>query len=103
MQLDVGLSGIIAGDDVDVVTGSVRGRLASPSAGEDREVTIESDPTVLGGADAANYTVVVPGSRTVDIGRRAQSLVFRSSAPASMTIGATYTPVVESDAGRARS
>jgi len=101
VQLDVGLSGIIAGDDVDVVTGSVRGRLASPSAGEDREVTIESDPTVLGGADAANYTVVVPGSRTVDIGRRAQSLVFRSSAPASMTIGATYTPVVESDAGRA--
>lgn len=79
VQLDVGLSGIIAGDDVDVV-GWVHGRLASPSAGEDREVTIESDPTVLGGADAANYTVVVPGSRTVDIGRRAQSLVFRSSA-----------------------
>ena len=99
VDLDLELTGAVDGDDVSVVDGALAAALRDPGAGEDRVVDLTAVPVVLEGADAANYSVTVPTSATVDISRAGQRLEFRTTAPSPFVVGRTYSPIVVSDAG----
>jgi hypothetical protein len=99
VELELDLSGVLDGDDVELDPTALAADLDDPSAGDDRAVTIATVGTLLVGADAANYSVVAPTSATVDIARASQTLSFTSTAPTPLRVGSSYTPVVTSDAG----
>jgi titin len=99
VELELDLSGVLDGDDVELDPAALAADLDDPSAGDGRSVTIATVGTLLVGDDAGNYTVVAPTAATVDIARASQTLSFTSSAPTPLRVGASYTPVVTSDAG----
>ncbi|MBS1836272.1 MAG: fibronectin type III domain-containing protein, partial [Actinobacteria bacterium] len=97
VDLVVALTGAVTGDDVGVAPGALTGSLPSAGAGDRRAVAIGTHGVVLVGADAANYSVSVPSSSTVDIARAAQAVRFTTTAPESFVVGQHYRPAVTSD------
>lgn len=84
-----GLTGVVGGDTVSLVTGSTRGAFADKNAGTGKSVAVAG--LALSGADAGNYTVSDASNATADITKAPLTMTANDAAKVLTDVDPTLT------------